>query len=44
MTSKKERNHYDLKEIENYCITKSFSKDWLKKSLIIHRGQRIEDK
>ena len=26
MASKKERNHYDLKEIENY-----FPKDWLDK-------------
>ena len=23
MASKKERNHYDLKEIDNYCRTKS---------------------
>ena len=26
MASKKERNHYDLKEIENYCRTKTFPK------------------
>ena len=26
MASKKERNHYDLKEIESYCITKTFAK------------------
>ena len=26
MVSKKERNHYDLKEIENYCRTKIFPK------------------
>ena len=25
MASKKERNHYDLKEKENYCRTKTFS-------------------
>ena len=24
MANKKERNHYDLKEIENYCKTKTF--------------------
>ena len=24
MASKNERNHYDLKEIENYCKTKTF--------------------
>ena len=26
MASKKERNHYDLIEIENYCRTKTFPK------------------
>ena len=26
MASKKERNHFDLKEIENYCRTKTFPK------------------
>ena len=26
MASKKERKHYDLKEIENYCRTKTFPK------------------
>ena len=26
MASKKERSHYDLKEIENYCRTKTFPK------------------
>ena len=26
MESKKERNHYNLKEIENYCKTKTFPK------------------
>ena len=26
MASKKERNHYDSKEIGNYCITKNFFK------------------
>ena len=26
MASKKERNHYDLKEIQNYCTTKTFPK------------------
>ena len=26
MASKKERNHYDLKEIENYCRAKTFPK------------------
>ena len=26
MASKKERNHYNLKEIQNYCTTKTFPK------------------
>ena len=32
MASKKERNHYDLEEIENYCITKTFSKRLARKN------------
>ena len=31
MASKKERNHYDLKEIENTVEQKYFQRDWLKK-------------
>ena len=31
MASKKQRNHYDLKQIENCCRTKTFPKDWLGK-------------
>ena len=35
MASKKERNHYDLKKIENNCITKKAKRkrrDWLEKT------------
>ena len=32
MASKEDGNHYDLKEIENYCITKSFSKKLARKN------------
>ena len=42
--SKKERNHYDLKEIENYCVTKTFSKRLAKKNPSLYsliNGQRI---
>ena len=28
MASKKERNYYDLKEIENYCRTKTKEAGW----------------
>ena len=31
MASKKQRNHYDLKQIENCCRTKTFPRDWLGK-------------
>ena len=31
MARKKERNHYDLKEIENYCRAKPFLRDCLEK-------------
>ena len=31
MTSKNERNHYDLKEFENYCRKKPFQRDCLEK-------------
>ena len=36
MASKKERNHYDLKEIENYCITKIFSKRLARKNPLLY--------
>ena len=32
MASKKERNHYDLKEIENTVEQKPFQRDWLEKA------------
>ena len=32
MASKKESNHYDLKKIENYCITKTFSERLARKN------------
>ena len=32
MASKKDRNHYDLKKIEKYCITKTFSKRMVRKN------------
>ena len=39
MASKKDRNHHDLKEIENYYITKTFLKRLAsKKSLVIQCG------
>ena len=31
MASKKQRNHYDLKENENYCRAKIFQRDRLEK-------------
>ena len=31
MASKKQRNHYDLKENENYCRAKTFQRDRLEK-------------
>ena len=36
MASKKERNYYDLKEIESYCISKTFSKRLARKNPSLH--------
>ena len=36
MASKKERNHYDLKEIKNYSITKIFSNKLARKNPLLY--------